>query len=167
MWLKQTKHGDLPISRKLFRKIIDIADDAYPLECCGLLLGRAGRITVARECRNVHVAPATHFEIDPQTLIDAHKTERGGGLRLMGYFHSHPTGDPRPSETDRAMAAHDGKVWAIVGGDRLMFWRDDPDRFNALSCAVIGRSTAPYDRIFVSLHRQSGDLSCARRERCR
>jgi proteasome lid subunit RPN8/RPN11 len=104
-----------------------------------LLLGRVGRITIARPTPNVHPTPRSHFEIDPQALIDAHRAERAGGLKVMGYFHSHPTGDPVPSATDRALAAGDGKVWAIVAGDEVAFWQDDRAGFHALSYQVIGR----------------------------
>ena len=69
---------------------------------------------------------------------DAHRKEREGGLQLLGYFHSHPSGEPSPSDTDRAMSAKDGKVWAIAGGDHLRFWQDNPQGFDALSYEVIG-----------------------------
>ncbi|MBV7259191.1 M67 family metallopeptidase [Erythrobacter sp. WH158] len=115
------------------------AKAAHPLECCGILLGEGGCITGVIETLNVHPTPQTHFEIDPQALIDAHKAERKGGLRLMGYFHSHPTGDAYPSETDKKMATHDGKVWAIIAGGGMMFWTDDKDGFHALSYDVGSR----------------------------
>ena len=123
---------------------------AYPHEACGLLLGDlsqgGGRITAVRETANIHPLPATHFDIDPQALIDAHRAARGGGgPQVLGYFHSHPTGEPAPSATDRAMAAHDGRIWAIIGsgiavgvaGHDVRFWRDDVAGFAALSFTII------------------------------
>ena len=139
MVLKLTMHGELPVPAKVRRVILSAAWEAMPNEACGLLLGRFGRIQTARPTRNLHPTPETHFEIDPQALIDTHRAEREGGLKLMGYFHSHPTGEPYPSDTDRALAAGDGKIWAIAAGERLMFWEDRPDRFVALSYEVIGR----------------------------
>jgi hypothetical protein len=41
-----------------------------------------------------------------------------------------------PSATDAAMAAHDGKLWAIVAADAIRWWRDGPDGFEALSSPV-------------------------------
>ncbi|MEM9502146.1 MAG: M67 family metallopeptidase [Pseudomonadota bacterium] len=134
-----TNHGDLPVQRRVYNALIAEAEAAHPRECCGLLLGRAGRITQARSTANVHPQPETHFEIDPQALVDAHRAERGGGLQIMGYFHSHPTGNCHPSETDRSQSARDGKVWAIVAGDDVMFWQDDPGGFHALSYEVASR----------------------------
>jgi proteasome lid subunit RPN8/RPN11 len=105
---------------------------AHPREACGLLLGEGTQITEARETANVHPAPETHFEIDPQALIDAHRAVRAGGLHIAGYFHSHPQGAAEPSATDRACAAKDGRVWAIIAGSDVRFWRDGEQGFAAL-----------------------------------
>ncbi len=106
---------------------------AHPHEACGILLGEGTCITGAIETRNVHPSPHTHFEIDPQALIDAHRAARAGGPEVIGYYHSHPTGEAAPSATDRACASGDGKVWAILGGgDAVTLWRDGEQGFTAL-----------------------------------
>ena len=115
------------------------AAEAHPHECCGLLLGEGGRITHAHPTANVHPDPATHFEIDPAALIAAYKAEREGGPRILGYYHSHPNGRAEPSPTDRASAAHDGKVWAIAANGQVRFFRDGEDGFEALSYEVAPR----------------------------
>ena len=67
------------------------------------------------------------------------RAARAGGPRLVGYYHSHPTGAPEPSATDRAQAAHDGRVWAIAAEGEVRFWRDDETGFVPLSyTAIIG-----------------------------
>ena len=96
---------------------------ARPLEACGLLFGAGGAISAHQPAANVHPTPHSHFEIDPQALIDAHRAMRGGGPRLAGYYHSHPSGPPEPSATDRALAAGDGMIWAIIGDGRVTLWR--------------------------------------------
>lgn len=112
---------------------------AMPDEACGLLLGRAGRIGEALLAANVHPEPLRHFEIDPVVLIAAHRAARKGGPEVIGYWHSHPTGDSRPSATDRALASGDGRVWAIVGRGEVSFWRDGASGFAALStCRIEG-----------------------------
>ena len=127
---------ELCISRSLIRSLLREASLAHPNECCGLLLGRGITITAIQPAENVHPAPYTHFEIDPQTLVDAHRAARAGGPEVVGYYHSHPDGPPRPSASDRAQAAHDGRIWAIVGqGGDVAFWRDDEAGFAALSLA--------------------------------
>lgn len=110
---------------------------ADPHECCGLLFGDANAITALHAAANVHPSPATHFEIDPQALIDAHRAMRSGGPRLAGYYHSHPHGHAEPSSTDRAMAAGDQMVWAIIAQDEVRLWRANADGFSALSYTPI------------------------------
>jgi len=111
---------------------------AQPEECCGLLLGEReegnARVTAILPTANIHEKPETHFEIDPQALIDAHRAARAGGPQVVGYYHSHPAGPAQPSATDRDMASGDGRIWAIVGEDGDMkFWRDTPEGFHPLS----------------------------------
>ena len=125
------------IGKSVISLLIDEAHAAHPRECCGILLGEAGRISEARPTANVHPSPETHFEIDPQALIDAHRSARGGGPQVIGYYHSHPSGPPEPSATDRAMAAGDGLVWAIIGHDSVMLWQDASGGFLALSYQIV------------------------------
>lgn len=118
--------------------ILAHAARAAPEEACGLLLGEDGRILEARPVANVAPDRQRHFEIDPAALIAAHRAEREGGPELIGYYHSHPTGLPEPSATDRAHAAGDGRVWAIAAGGRVEFWRDCEGGFEALSYSLAG-----------------------------
>jgi proteasome lid subunit RPN8/RPN11 len=127
----------LKVSAGVLRAVIAHAAAAAPDEACGLLLGEDIRILEARPAANVASDPARHFEIDPQTLIGAHRAQRAGGAQLVGYYHSHPAGPPEPSATDRDSAAHDGKVWAIVAGSDVRFWRDGEEGFEPLSYAWI------------------------------
>jgi desampylase len=111
---------------------------AHPQEACGILLGEGARIIEARPAANVHPSPETHFEIDPQALIDAHRAARSGRApEVIGYYHSHPHGPAQPSATDRASAAQDDRVWAIIAGDDVAFWRDGKQGFVALSFTMI------------------------------
>lgn len=142
----------LQVTSELFDTLLAEAAAARPRECCGLLFGEAGerRIDAFTPAENVHPQPETHFEIDPQALIDAHRAMRSGGPQLVGYYHSHPIGQARPSATDTAMAAGDGMIWAIVGardgcgagggvGDTVTFWRSGNAGFSALPYRLVSR----------------------------
>nr|WP_235532789.1 M67 family metallopeptidase [Sphingomonas sp. Leaf412] len=96
-------------------------------EVCGLLLGRGDRVMEVRACANVAADPARRFEIDPAALIAAHRAARGGGPRVIGHYHSHPSGDATPSPRDAADAVPDGSVWIVVAGDALTAWRATAD----------------------------------------
>jgi len=127
----------LEITRQALQAMAAAAARAAPHEACGLLIGRGIRVTEARPAANVAPDTPRRFEIDPQALIDAHRAERGGGPELLGYFHSHPSGPPEPSATDREMAPGDGKLWAIVGQGTIRFWRDGKEGFEPLSYMAI------------------------------
>ncbi|MGJ3626291.1 Mov34/MPN/PAD-1 family protein [Sphingomonas sp. MMS24-JH45] len=103
---------------------ISIADRAAILahaastrdEVCGLLLGEGMR--VARAVPTTSPRTRRWFELDPAALLAAHRAGRGGGLAVIGHYHSHPSGDPTPSLRDAADAAPDGDDLAAGRGRR-------------------------------------------------
>lgn len=117
--------------------LLNEAQAAAPLECCGLLLGEGAAIAQAVPAANVSPDPATRFEIDPMALFAAHKAARAGGPQVLGYYHSHPSGHPVPSATDCEHSTGDLCVWAIVASGEVAFWRDSGKGFSPLSWRVI------------------------------
>ena len=118
--------GDmLEISSAALHRIITTAHADPAREVCGLLFGDDAWIERAEPCANVAADPKRTFEIDPAAHFAALRAERAGGAKLIGYWHSHPSGDVRPSAADAAMAAADGKVWLIVAGSEIGVWRAD------------------------------------------
>jgi predicted GIY-YIG superfamily endonuclease/proteasome lid subunit RPN8/RPN11 len=125
------------VDRQVIARLLEEAARAAPMECCGLLLGEGDRIDEARPAANVAPDPERRFEIDPLALLAAHKAARAGGPQVVGYFHSHPEGHPLPSATDCEHASGDGRVWAIIAGGEVTFWRDGPDGFAGEDHSVI------------------------------
>lgn len=113
----------LAITSDLVGQILRDAAASPGAEVCGLLFGSADAVTAIRPCRNVAGDPSRWFEIDPAALLAAHRAARSGGPAIVGHYHSHPTGDPRPSPRDAASAAPDGAMWLIAGGGALRGWR--------------------------------------------
>lgn len=92
-------------------------------EVCGLLFGVADEeVTTIRPCANVAADPAKTFEIDPASLIAAHKAQRSGGPVLIGCYHSHPNGAGEPSLRDRKAAGGKQRLWLIVADNRIRAW---------------------------------------------
>ena len=123
--------------------LVEYARDAHPLECCGLLLGTRKEVSAVKLTANVAAQPASSFEIDPLQLIAAQKAERQGDAALVGYFHSHPSGKAKPSETDAEMALPDGRIWLIISGENITAWRAQEngvlhDRFCPLTIDITG-----------------------------
>ena len=107
------------ISTEAYATICEAALAEPQLEVCGLLVGRHRHIETAIVTANVAANPACHFEIDPVALLAVARGDREGRATWAGHFHSHPTGDARPSLADAALAHDDGKLWliAIAGAD--------------------------------------------------
>lgn len=121
------------LHRTALAEMIRAASQAAPEEACGLLFGTEFHIQSAMATVNRAKDPLQHFEIDPASLIAAHRATRAGGPAIVGYFHSHPNGLDRPSATDQVSAAGDGRVWAIVARGRITLWKDAPSGFEPLS----------------------------------
>lgn len=126
----------IKVTRAVLAALQSEFERALPDECCGILAGRDSNFTRVIPATNVHPMRTTHFEIDPQALVDAHRDARNGGPDVLGYYHSHPNGAAEPSAIDRSKAAGDGKVWAIITKADVTFWRDDGCGFAALSYEV-------------------------------
>ncbi len=104
------------ISQALVDEMLAAAQAAMPEECCGLLVGDKTWVEHLIPAQNVAASPRTQFEIAPATLLAAHRTHRG---RITGHYHSHPTGDVVPSQTDKARADAVGTLWLIIAGGKI------------------------------------------------
>ena len=127
----------LQISTVLHRRLLALAGDDPAREVCGLLLGGADVVEVIVEAANVAADPARAFEIDPRVQIDAVKAARGGGPRVIGCYHSHPSGVARPSQRDLEVAEM-GSTWLIIAGGEILGWRRTVGGFDATKIHLVG-----------------------------
>jgi proteasome lid subunit RPN8/RPN11 len=108
----------LPAS--LLRRIATSAQEAYPEECCGLLIGfrhADGDVCVTEVAEAANVAPPPRrdrFEVDPAVRFAMMRRLRGTRQDIVGHYHSHPDGPARPSAHDAASAYEPELVWLIV-----------------------------------------------------
>ena len=72
-----------------------------PRECCGLLVGRHGRVEFAVATANL-ASGQSRFEVDPTEHITLRRALRRltPPLEIVGVYHSHPTGPAVPSAAD-------------------------------------------------------------------
>jgi proteasome lid subunit RPN8/RPN11 len=107
----------LALAREFWARIEMEARAAYPGECCGLIEGlRDGdtaRVLALFPARNI-AAGRDRFEIHPEDHFAALKTARAQDRAIIGCYHSHPGGAPRPSESDRAGAGEEDFLWLIA-----------------------------------------------------
>jgi proteasome lid subunit RPN8/RPN11 len=107
----------LALPREYRARIESQARGAYPGECCGLIEGRRdGDDAFALALHPACNLATRHdrFEIHPEDHFAALKTARSNGHAIIGCYHSHPGGEARPSETDRAGAGEENFLWLIA-----------------------------------------------------
>ncbi|HET9962974.1 MAG TPA: M67 family metallopeptidase [Nitrospiraceae bacterium] len=130
---------DLSIPQQILDQIVAHARELAPYECCGLLAGRAGRVTDIYRIANVvalegasqlasfddakishleRLSPQERAEIafvmDARDLALAQKDMRKRGLELQVVYHSHPHDPARPSVTDVKIATDYEEYWGKI-----------------------------------------------------
>jgi proteasome lid subunit RPN8/RPN11 len=76
-------------------------EETYPHECCGALVGGAGRVVAAVALPNTtEEGPRRRFLVRPSDyrMAEAQAGDLGG--ELLGFYHSHPDHPARPSQFD-------------------------------------------------------------------
>ena len=97
----------MPVS--VLRRIVAHAVAEYPVECCGLLVGHGDRVQGAEAVRNLCAGERyDRFELDPVEHVRVWEAARAAGEEVVGCYHSHPDGQPRPSTIDRRLARRFG-----------------------------------------------------------
>jgi proteasome lid subunit RPN8/RPN11 len=95
----------IEIERTPWRVMLRHAEQTYPNECCGAMLGRMEAekktVTDAVPLVNSYAGEqGARYELRPEDLLEAEKAARSRGLDLIGIFHSHPDADAYFSSTD-------------------------------------------------------------------
>ncbi len=105
------------------KHIVDVAEAAYPEECCGLLAGIRNNdaaitaTTVTRVIDSANVAQDRRrdsFEVDPKVRFDLMRELEGSDEEIIGHYHSHPDHPALPSQTDLSMVYEPELVWLII-----------------------------------------------------
>lgn len=94
-----------------YAEMIGNAYDGYPLEACGLLVGKGSRVHRFVACTN-EAASARVYTIPGRELLRAEMAAEAAGLEIIGVFHSHTHTEPYPSPTDVRQAVD--PVWHYV-----------------------------------------------------
>ncbi|MER3446289.1 MAG: hypothetical protein C4291_05330 [Candidatus Dadabacteria bacterium] len=93
------------IIKSAYDGVIKHAESGYPNEVCGVLIGKDGKITSFKECRNLNRERARdRYELDPLSFKEADDWARSNGMNILGIYHSHPDHPSRPSGFDRGRA---------------------------------------------------------------
>ena len=94
------------------------AEEEYPLECCGILIGLPGpeaRVTTARRAHNRNEEGARdRFDLDPRDYLQAEEEVADTPEEILGFYHSHPDHPAWPSPTDLIRAQPWGGYFHLI-----------------------------------------------------
>jgi proteasome lid subunit RPN8/RPN11 len=117
-----------------------VAEEAYPFEGCGLLIGplttekRVSEICVLKNKLREEGRGRFDFSFSPKEFVDAQSAVEKRKLDIVGIYHTHPDHPPRPSATDASQPMLAGwiNVIASVHGGKFKeakaWWREDETR---------------------------------------
>jgi len=94
---------NLTIPADLLERMIRHAQAVYPVEACGIVIGRGLNGSRFLPLHNV-LASETAYEIDPSVLASTFRSLRETGEELVAIVHSHPRSPAEPSERDLDLA---------------------------------------------------------------
>lgn len=143
----------LQVRRTLIVAIERSALAAYPEETCGILLGtfRAQRgIHVERVVQlpnGAAVERGRRYEIRPRHLLQWDRIAEATGLSIVGFFHSHPDDEPRPSQTD-ATLAWPSYAYLIAGVSRSS---DGTPMMNGLAAWTFDESSTSFRELKIEV----------------
>ena len=111
-----------------------------PLECCGILGGKSGRVSSFHPLRNDLVSE-TRYNADPHDLIAAYIELRARAADIMAIYNSHPRWRAVPSKTDLD-ENHYGPVPRIIvsligESPEVRVWQLDPYSFFELPWRIV------------------------------
>ena len=107
------KLPDLEIPEDLLNTIIDHARLEYPLESCGILAGKNGKITKFYPMANTKKSSSCYL-MEPEEQVRVFQEIEKEGLELSAIYHSHPHTAAFPSQRDVDYAFYPNSLILII-----------------------------------------------------
>jgi proteasome lid subunit RPN8/RPN11 len=104
---------DLEISEGLLSRVIEHARRESPLECCGILAGKDGKITKVYSMENTEKSPSSYL-MAPEEQLKVFREVEEEGLELSAIYHSHPHSPAFPSQRDVDHAFYPDSLILII-----------------------------------------------------
>lgn len=93
----------LKIKKAHLNEIFEKARKNYPIEACGILIGKINGneriVEKVYHAKNVLSSTST-YQIDPIDELKAFEEAEEEGFEVIGFYHSHPFWDPFWSDVD-------------------------------------------------------------------
>jgi proteasome lid subunit RPN8/RPN11 len=104
---------DLEIPEDLLNTIIGHARQEYPLEGCGILAGKNGKITKFYPMTNTERSSSCYL-MEPEEQLRVFQEMEKEGLELSAIYHSHPHTAAFPSQRDVDYAFYPDSLILII-----------------------------------------------------
>jgi [CysO sulfur-carrier protein]-S-L-cysteine hydrolase len=101
------------LEKKYLDEMISHAQSEAPDECCGILVGKNGRIFNLYQTTNAEHSPI-RYTVEPNDLIQVYQEISDRGWELLGIYHSHIGHPAFPSPTDVKYAYFNQSLYFIV-----------------------------------------------------
>jgi proteasome lid subunit RPN8/RPN11 len=98
----------------LSRGMIEHAQEEYPKECCGFLVGPVGDAREQIRLTNVDPDPVMRYEADAKEMKRAYDELFDRDWEVVGIYHSHTHTPAYPSPTDVKLARDPNAVYVLV-----------------------------------------------------
>jgi proteasome lid subunit RPN8/RPN11 len=128
----------LRLKTEFFQMLMGHAQELFPYECCGVLVGRveADEKIVSEVCKTTNVVAGERedwFNIEPKELMTIFQRVAEEEKDILGFYHSHPNGSPNPSRSDLEHVSWSFYSYVIVGLDNkgegeVKSWLFDEDK---------------------------------------
>jgi len=117
------------IAQACWQQLNTAAQNAYPTEACGVLMGHVlnGTIYVAAVeiTDNLMHKKDRAFAVAPATALVLRQLTKGIRVKIVGFFHSHPNHRAIPSDNDLVYAwpGHVYLIARVERGPAMRQWR--------------------------------------------
>lgn len=102
------------LPRELYDEIVGHALEGWPDEVCGLVAAQPGEGPVRTyRVHNSAETPRTRYLMEPREQFEAMMEIEDRGWELYGIYHSHPSTEAYPSQTDRSLAYYPDAIYLI------------------------------------------------------
>jgi proteasome lid subunit RPN8/RPN11 len=104
---------DLEIPEHLLNRILEHARQEYPLESCGILAGKLGKITKFYPLGNTEKSSSCYL-MEPEEQLRVFQEIEKEELELSAIYHSHPHTAAFPSQRDVDYAFYPDSLILII-----------------------------------------------------
>jgi proteasome lid subunit RPN8/RPN11 len=103
----------IEIPEKTLVEMIAHAREEAPMEACGILGGKGGRVLKLYRARNADRSPVS-YRLYPKEQYRIFMDIEAKGWELVGIYHSHPSTPAIPSDVDKEEARYPEASYVLI-----------------------------------------------------